>query len=85
MSWGNHYPQVLGSSFKKSLTLVKGVMSFQSCILHPVNNIYDGTFSKKHLTGKRFNPLSASIAVIKEPVNWFEQQINWLVSTCGQH
>ena len=84
MSWGHHYPQVLGSSFKKSLTLVKGVMSFQSCILHPVN-IYDGTFSKKHLTGEKFNPLSASIAVIKEPVKWFEQQINWLVSTCGQH
>ena len=31
------------------------------------------------------NPLSASVALIQKPVNWFVLQINWLVSIWGQH
>ena len=31
------------------------------------------------------NPLSASTALIKKPVNWFAHQINWLVSLWRQH
>ena len=31
------------------------------------------------------NPLSASVALIYKPVNWFAQQINWLVSIWGKH
>ena len=31
------------------------------------------------------NPLSASVALIWKPVNWFAVQINWLVSIWGQH
>ena len=31
------------------------------------------------------NPLNASTAFILKPVNWFAVQINWLVSTWGQH
>ena len=30
-------------------------------------------------------PLSASATLIWKPVNWFAQQINWLVSIWGQH
>ena len=32
-----------------------------------------------------FNPLSASAALIQKQVNWLALQINWLVSTWGQH
>ena len=31
------------------------------------------------------NPLSASVALIWKPVNWFAVQINWLVSIWGQY
>ena len=31
------------------------------------------------------NPLHASVALIKKLVNWFAQEINWLVSVSGQH
>ena len=30
------------------------------------------------------NPLSAIVAVIEKPVNWFAQQIDWLVSVWRQ-
>ena len=30
-----------------------------------------------------FNPLSASVALIEKPVNWFAAHINWLVSIEG--
>ena len=30
-------------------------------------------------------PLSAPVALIKKPVNWFAVQINWVVSIWGQH
>ena len=33
----------------------------------------------------QINPLNASVALIYKPVNWFTQQINWLVSIWGQH
>ena len=32
-----------------------------------------------------FKPLSASVALIWKPVNWFAVKINWLVSIWGQH
>ena len=31
------------------------------------------------------NPLSASVALIQNSVNSFEEQINWLISIWGQH
>ena len=31
------------------------------------------------------NPLSTSVALTKKPINWFAQQITWLVSIWGQH
>ena len=37
-----------------------------------------------NLVTKLFNPLNASVALIQKPVNWFPQQINWLVSIWGQ-
>ena len=34
---------------------------------------------------EQINPLSASVTLVEKPVNWFAQQINWLVSVWGQH
>ena len=33
----------------------------------------------------KINPLSTSVALIEKPVNWFAQQINWLVPVWEQH
>ena len=39
----------------------------------------------KALLQKYINPISASVALTEKPVNWFVQQISWLVSIWGQH
>ena len=33
----------------------------------------------------KFNLLNVGVALIKTAVNWFTQQIKWLVSIWGQH
>ena len=33
----------------------------------------------------KFNLLNVGVALIKKAVNWFTQQIKWLVSIWGQH
>ena len=30
-----------------------------------------------------FNPLATNVAIIEKPVSWIAEQINWLISICG--
>ena len=51
-------------------------------ICYPVNV----KFQKNHvLPCLTLNPLNVGVALIYTPANWFAMQINWLVSTWGQH
>ena len=42
-------------------------------------------YSRNQTLSLLFNSLNASVAVTQKPVNWFSQQINWLVFIWGQH
>ena len=56
---------------------------FTQCVLHDFFQWICP--SEQEHQSQVFNPLSAIVALIQKPVNWFAVQVNWLVSTWGQH
>ena len=58
---------------------------FVFIIRHSLRIVFWNKACRINVCRSFFNPLSASVAFTLKPINWFGQQINWLVSLWEPH